>query len=198
LVRALQYYQDALQVCEDARLGINVRTAILQQMATVLAKQGRPDEGVERLREVFSLLRSDGSNDRTICDCLIQLADMCSSAGDYPAAIEYLKTAIPLAPNELVRAVLLASLASLQGSESGEKSAEALSEARRVIEGLSGETAQAGLRSAVYGMLGVHYMRTGNLQGALDAYTVAIEDAKSTGDENSEARWRSNMAQVYM
>ena len=199
LVRALQYYEEALQVCEDARLGTGIRASILQEMARVLAKQGRPGEGVERLREVLSLLLSDASNNPAIiCDCLAELASMCSAAGDYPSAIQCLETAIPLAPSESVRAVLLAFLASLESSQSGEKSEEALSEARRLVEGLPGETTKSGLRGAVYGMLGLHYMRTGNLQGALDAYTLAIADAKSTDDEKSEARWRSNLAQVYM
>ncbi len=199
LVKALQYYEGALQVCEGAKLGTEVRAAILQEMARALAKHGSPGQGVERLREVLSLLRSDGNNDPVkICGCLAELADMCSAAGDYPSAIEYLETAIPLTPNDQARAVLLASLAALQSSQSGEKSEESLSEATQLIERLTGEAEGNRLRGAVYGMLGLHHMRTGNLQGALDAYTLAIEDARATGDEYTEARWRSNLAQVYM
>lgn len=206
LIRAEEYYARALKVCEEFRLAPDLRAEILLELGRAVVWQGRIAEGVARLEECLAYCRQSGL-ERTMTSfrSRLDLVDACWDAGDRVSAAHHLRDAFALARDREAgidvsisllesMAARLSSLAHLIGAKVG----EGLAEAERLAEEKAGDPAACKLRSTIYAAVGIFCTQAGEWQRALDAYQMAIEEARACGDERAADRWLDNQAKVYL
>jgi tetratricopeptide (TPR) repeat protein len=206
LIRAEEYYARALKVCEEFRLAPDLRAEILLELGRAVVWQGRIAEGIARLEECLAFCRQSGL-ERTMTSfrSRLDLVDACWDAGDRVSAAHHLRDAFALARDREAgidvsisllesMAARLSSLAHLIGAKVG----EGLAEAERLAEEKAGDPAACKLRSTIYAAVGISCTQAGEWQRALDAYQMAIEEARACGDERAADRWLDNQAKVYL
>jgi tetratricopeptide (TPR) repeat protein len=198
LVRAEQYYTQALRVCDQADLEPAVRADILSALGLTVTKRGRPTEGIELLKESLRLRRSLPVELQGIHDCLAALARAYEGSVNYRAARTCLQEAIDRAPDVEAKIQRLLELAHVLGYLDESGSGEALEKALQLANSLADQPSAYNLRSGVYGALGNYRGRTGNLQGAMDAFKDAMRAAIWARGEGLEARWLANLALIYV
>jgi tetratricopeptide (TPR) repeat protein len=199
LARAEQYYIRALQVCEQADLHPELRARVLASLGKTLARQGRFEAGIGHMTEALGTMRAlDKPPLHDIYDCLRSLAQAYKDAGDFQAASERYREATDAAPNVVERVECLVSLADVLSYLDEAGSGALLEEAAQLADAISDQGEANRLRSSAYASLADYRRRTGDLQGALDAYQVALQAARAQGNERAEARWLSNLGQLYL
>jgi tetratricopeptide (TPR) repeat protein len=200
LSQAEGYYLQALEVCTQAELALDWQADILLELGKTFNGQRHYKKAIERLEECLSLYRSGYSHqEQNVYSCLFELSEAALNAGDFSAASIYIKESIKNTSSPEERAARLARLTTVLGYLADDEGAEkAIAEAVQIVEELSIQKPIHDLRSTVYGVLGTYQTRSADFQGAIDAFKIAIEAAEAGSCEGDEARWRSNLGQIYM